>query len=41
MIEWIGCIGLIIIMIFSVVMFIDELRTNYVMRKNERERNND
>ena len=38
MIEWIGCIGLIIIMIFSVVMFIDELRTNYIIRKNEKER---
>lgn len=34
MIELIGCILLIIIGIFSVYMIIDELRTNYKLRKN-------
>lgn len=33
MIEIIGCILLIIIGIFSIYMIIDELRTNYKLRK--------
>lgn len=33
MIELIGCIGLIIIIIFFIIMAIDELRTNYKLRK--------
>lgn len=33
MIEIIGCILLIIIGIFSIYMIVDELRTNYELRK--------
>ena len=39
MIELIGCILLSIIGIAFIVMFIDELRTNYKMRKLYKENN--
>lgn len=39
MVELIGCILLIIIGIFSIYMLIDELRTNYKMRKWYKENN--
>lgn len=38
MIEIIGCILLIAIGIFSIYMIIDELRTNYELRKKFRTR---
>lgn len=38
MAELIGCILLIIIGIFSIYMIIDELRTNYELRKKFRTR---
>lgn len=37
MIEIVGCILLSIIGITFIVMFIDELRTNYEMRKHHKE----
>lgn len=39
MIELIGCILLSIIGIVFIIMFIDELRTNYKMRKWYKENN--
>lgn len=38
MIEFIGCIILGLIGIGFIIMCIDELRTNYILRKNEKER---
>lgn len=38
MIEIIGCILITIIGIFSIYMIIDELRTNYELRKKSRTR---
>lgn len=38
MIELIGCILIIIIGIFSIYMIIDELRTNYELRKKSKTR---
>lgn len=38
MIEIIGCILIVIIGIFSIYMIIDELRTNYELRKKSKKR---
>ena len=41
MIEIIGCILLIIIGVFFICMVVDELRTNYELRKSLEQESND
>ena len=38
MIELIGCIMIILITIAFIIMIIDELRTNYELRKKDKEK---
>ena len=35
MLELVGCMAILIIVILSFIMFCDEMRTNYMLRKRE------
>ena len=39
MIEFVGCVGLVLILTMFIIMCIDELRTNYILRKRDEENN--